>query len=60
MFGTNRDEGSVFCDLEYDATLDDLHAYWAAFGLDSAAIQALTGVYLDGKTYVNMQVLYYV
>ena len=55
MFGTNRDEGSVFCDLEYDATFDDLHTYWTAFGLDSAAIQTLTGVYLDGKTYVNMQ-----
>jgi len=58
MFGTNRDEGSMFCDLSYDATLEDLQTYWTAYGLDSAAIQTLTGVYLDGKTYVNMRVVF--
>ena len=36
MFGTNRDEGSMFCDLQKDATMDDLHDYWNIYDVDAA------------------------
>ena len=41
LFGTNRDEGSMFCDLKKDATLDDLNAYWTSYGIDPAAVGPL-------------------
>ena len=54
MFGTNRDEGSMFCDLQKDATMDDLHDYWTLYDVDDAGQEVLTGVYLDGKTYPKL------
>lgn len=51
MFGTNRDEGSMFCDLNKDATLDELTAYWDSFGLSSDQQTQLAQIYLTDKTY---------
>ena len=61
MFGTNRDEGSMFCDLPETATFEELQAYWALYGVDEAGQQTLANLYLDGKTYptINDQTTYW-
>jgi carboxylesterase type B len=54
LFGTNRDEGSMFCDLQEDATLDDLHDYWTTFDVNAADQDVLDEVYLNDKTYPDL------
>lgn len=54
MFGTNRDEGSMFCDLQEDATLGDLHDFWTMCDVDVAGQEVLTSIYLDDKSYPNL------
>eukprot|EP00605_Chrysophyceae_sp_TOSAG23-4_P000639 GSChrysophyteH1.ASY1.ANO1.720.1 assembled CDS len=51
MFGTNRDEGSMFCDLKTDATMEDVSSYWAEYGGD---VPTLTALYIDGKSYPDV------
>jgi len=47
MFGTNRDEGSMFCDLNKEATQEDLTAWWKTY---SVGPEALNPLYV-GKPY---------
>lgn len=54
MFGTNRDEGSMFCDLPENASLDELHDLWTLYGVDSDGQNILSNIYLDGKTYPSL------
>jgi carboxylesterase type B/PhoPQ-activated pathogenicity-related protein len=54
LFGTNRDEGSMFCDLQEDATLDDLHDYWTTFDVNAADQDVLDEVYVNDKTYPEL------
>ena len=56
MFGTNRDEGSMFCDLNKGRELWTTCAIiWTLYDVDAAGQEVLTSVYLDGKTYPELE-----
>jgi len=41
MFGTNRDEGSMFCDLNKEANLNDLNAWWDTYKVGKETLNPL-------------------
>lgn len=55
LFGTNADEGAIFTTFPHDGTATQLHEHWLSQGYSEDEIVTLNTLYVDGKTYPDME-----